>query len=581
MSRGTTVNNVLCRSLPVALFLIAVAGWAAITEAAYRLPDDRAVAWQGNVGVEGGIPARSAVRNCAVSDGAKGDGAADDTAAIKDCITNTDAGSTAYLPPGIYRITDTISLNKGITLRGAGPDKTIIRAESDITYAIAVGAGGSPAKGIDLVSGYTKGSTRLTLADADDISAGDFVRVDELNDPSIPVSASGDGGTCTWCSRENGNRARSQIVQVTAKEGNAITITPPFFFTFSSRRAPQAQKLRALTQYAGVEDLTIQNGAGTGSGKRINLRFTGAANSWARNIKINTCGKRCIEVATDNYRIEIRDSYITKCIDRVNSDSCYGTLVATSSGCLVENNIYDGTADSVMLAWGASGNVVAYNYSHDVHRTHNQATWFWPTTWSHGAHTSYNLWEGNDDIGLNWDNYWGTNSHNTTFRNRLHGKDETVAYKAGFHQNVGSLITGSNNRYMNVIGNVLGTSGWSDTYEANDSPFWRTSAIYALGQGKDEKVKSTMLRHMNFDYATKSVKYCSSPGEPGCQGGGESKELPASFYLASKPDWWGSRPWPGIGPDVRGYAVSIPARDRYLGKAPAARPAPPRELSVE
>jgi len=33
---------------------------------------------------------------------------------------------------------------------------------------------------------------------------------------------------------------------------------------------------------------------------------------------------------------------------------------------------------------------------------------------------------------------------------------------------------------------------------------------------------------------------------------GVTHTLPPSFYLASKPNWWGSRPWPGIGPDITG-----------------------------
>lgn len=566
--------------LPAVLFFACVmVGWAAVMEATYRMPEDRTIAWQGNVGVEGGIPARTKERNCADSDGAKGDGAADDTAAIKKCIENTDEGMVAYLPAGTYKITGTISLNKGITLRGAGPDKTIIRTNADIPQLVSVGAGFSYAPGINLVSGYTKGSTILTLADASILSAGDFVRVDELNDSSIPVSATGDGGTCTWCSREKGARARAQIVKVTEKKGSRITIAPPLFFNFSSDHSPQAQKLQKLTQYAGVEDLTIQNDQETTSGKRVNLNFSGAANSWARNVKIDTCGKRCIDLNQDNYRVEVRDSYITKCLDQFNSDACYGTPVQASSSCLVENNIYDGTADSIILAWGASGNVIAYNYAHAVHRTSKQATWFWNTTWSHGAHTSYNLWEGNDDTGLNWDFYWGTHSHNTAFRNRLHGKDETVNYDK-YHQNAAAVTIGNYNRYMNVVGNVLGTSGWSDRYEA-DSDYWTYNAVYGLGRGRDAKVKSTLLRHMNFDYATKSVKYCNSPGEPGCQEASESRNLPASLYLASKPSWWGNRLWPAIGPDVPSYAVSIPAKDRYLGKESARRPAPPRLLLVE
>jgi len=31
-----------------------------------------------------------------------------------------------------------------------------------------------------------------------------------------------------------------------------------------------------------------------------------------------------------------------------------------------------------------------------------------------------------------------------------------------------------------------------------------------------------------------------------------SHALPASFYLSSKPSWWGTMPWPAIGPDVMG-----------------------------
>jgi hypothetical protein len=47
-----------------------------------------------------------------------------------------------------------------------------------------------------------------------------------------------------------------------------------------------------------------------------------------------------------------------------------------------------------------------------------------------------------------------------------------------------------------------------------------------------------------------------------------SQTLPASFYLNSKPSWFGSVPWPPIGPDVTGgdisgvagHAYKIPAR---------------------
>jgi hypothetical protein len=46
--------------------------------------------------------------------------------------------------------------------------------------------------------------------------------------------------------------------------------------------------------------------------------------------------------------------------------------------------------------------------------------------------------------------------------------------------------------------------------------------------------------------------------------------LPPSFYLSAKPSWWGTLPWPGIGPDVSGgvpesggHAYNNPAKDCY------------------
>jgi hypothetical protein len=48
-----------------------------------------------------------------------------------------------------------------------------------------------------------------------------------------------------------------------------------------------------------------------------------------------------------------------------------------------------------------------------------------------------------------------------------------------------------------------------------------------------------------------------------------SQALPASFYLSAKPAFFGSVPWPPIGPDVTngtetsGHAFRIPARRCY------------------
>jgi hypothetical protein len=62
----------------------------------------------------------------------------------------------------------------------------------------------------------------------------------------------------------------------------------------------------------------------------------------------------------------------------------------------------------------------------------------------------------------------------------------------------------------------------------------------------------------------------NSPGAKITWAGSLTHTLPASFYLSTEPSWFGSVPWPAIGPDVSGglsnaygYAYAIPAEVCY------------------
>ena len=64
-----------------------------------------------------------------VSPAAVGDGVADDTAAIQAALNMTNVGKTVYLPPGTYRITQTLALHgpgSGSTVIGHGRDTHIV-----------------------------------------------------------------------------------------------------------------------------------------------------------------------------------------------------------------------------------------------------------------------------------------------------------------------------------------------------------------------------------------------------------------------------------------------------------------------
>ncbi|MFH1510348.1 MAG: dockerin type I domain-containing protein [Candidatus Woesearchaeota archaeon] len=519
------------------------------------IPPERRIDWQGTVGVEGGIPIRTAI--CQTLN--PGDN-------IQTALNNCPTGQVVYMNEGTYTVTKTIVIPASRTLRGAGMDKTIILSNSNIDPIVRIGSGYTEAAGINIQSGYNKGSNQIVVASSSTISVGDLIRIDELNDAIIPVTQIGYEGACGWCSRDNGNRVRAQVVKVTAKNGNTLDITPALFFDSASSKDPQIQKLQPTTKFAGVEDLTIKNSASGGTSGRVNLNFYSAENCWAKNIKIDTCGKRGIDIRLDNYRIEIRDSYIERCLDTENSDTCYGLQLGYSSSCLIENNIFYDTSDGPMLMWGASGNVVSYNYLYDVHKDRELDSWFWPDALAHGAHTSYNLYEGNIMVCFASDFIWGSNSHNTFFRNQFLGKHPLITWNPGTMQTA-AFGLGSKNNFMNIVGNVLGTSGFNDRYEINaPSDIPSSKPIYINGMFNDNRPRETVLRHANYDYYSNSVKYCDGSGEPGCQGGDASKTLPTSLYLPSKPSWWCSDlAWPAIGPDLNLMAGNIPAKVRYEG----------------
>src|SRR6185436_12895317 len=79
------------------------------------IPEDRRIEWK--PGIPGGIPVYPPFAS--VKDppyGAKGDGKADDTAAIQKAIDACPPGKAVLLPAGTYRLTGVIKLMKGVAL---------------------------------------------------------------------------------------------------------------------------------------------------------------------------------------------------------------------------------------------------------------------------------------------------------------------------------------------------------------------------------------------------------------------------------------------------------------------------------
>jgi hypothetical protein len=269
---------------------------------------------------------------------------------------------------------------------------------------------------------------------------------------------------------------------------------------------------------------------------------------------------------TKVFRSEVRDSYVHHAHNYNPGANAYGISIENqTTESLVENSIVYYLNGGLMMDSAGPGNVAAYNYVDLMFgRDYPNAPWLTgDLVANHCAHPFMNLWEGNLGSQITADNIHGSSSHQTFFRNYV---DREFA---GFVQtgNLTDVVFSANNRYMNLVGNVLGRAGDAAipgaVYEQTNGNCLDTVAVYKFGYPancavstiSDPQVAATVLRTGNYDYVTGGAVW--DPAFP-------EKPLPPSLYLTAKPDYFGATAWPPIGPDVAGQVSDIPARLRFL-----------------
>jgi len=523
------------------------------------IPNDRKIDWS-TAGIPGGIPERTTV--CATIDSAVyGNGTTDATDAIQNAIDGCPDGQVVYLPKGTYIVHDTIHLNDYDTLRGAGPGKTILKHVGGYSRSMVDMRGSIYYQLATLhkthnVLQANKDSKVITLSNTSGIKPGDILLINQLNDNDV-VDPAGVEGKCTYCGYEGGNRVLGQLVEVAAVAGTQVTLKLPLHWTYKTNLNPWAYQVdaSAMIRQAGLEDLTLTQ---DNPEVEFMIEMDGAQYSWVKNVEIKNIQRRGMWII-DSLQNEIRECYVHVGIDGYGRDRGYGIFLDLhSSNNLVEDNILS-TIDGggVMTGGGASGNVIAYNYLHDI--LFDDPWWLIASpSINHAPHPKMNLWEGDTGIKAEADIIHGSSSHNTIFRSQMKGwQSDTITTRNN------AIEIAAKNTYMNVVGSVLGTPGKSNRYEVlPGQPYddWSDKVIWVLGVGSgvnDPKVAATLLRHGNFDYVTNSVVW-----DPAIA----NHDLPVSLYLSGMPEWWcRETPWPPIGPDVAGYHNDIPAKRRFEG----------------
>ena len=388
----------------------------------------------------------------------------------------------------------------------------------------------------------------------------------------------------------NGVHARGQIVYVSNVSGTTLTISPGLYGAYTD--SPVVYPITMTASYAGVENLQVYADK---TGYAANFGIQACAYCWVKGVESNYTDGDHVEVYW-GFHDEVRDSYFSNAF--LHAPGSYDSdvdLADKTSASLVENNIFERTHASIMLEWGAAGNVIGYNYMEAGYDSGAPSVVIGGVDY-HGAHPQFNLQEGNVGIQIYFDSVWGSSSDNTSFRNWVLGSDavdypETAGARAtisGGPTVACSALAANKTCYPfqasrafqvsylsvrdNFVGNVVGSTaqesniGYSSGVSAynsgsgqTDALQWPSTRLYdttvygytfgygeasdtGTGSGDSTTAYTTALLHGNYGNISSAIVWRS----------GLPTTLPATFYQSGKPSWWGSLPYPAIGPDVTG-----------------------------
>src|SRR6266852_4383684 len=285
------------------------------------LSADRRTVWNPGLNSVGGVPNRTTI--CAnINASTYGNGTQDATAGIQAAINACPLGQVVQLSAGTFTINnDIVFVNRGITLRGAGPTSTLLRRTNGATPGsyipgvmmpvIIVGPTrwASPGTSFNLASDAVKGtsSVQLTSAPPGGLSSGQIVLIDELSGAGWRTDPAGRGqiwassdwrvvyqhhnpsqgsmddpwpDVAQWFSRPDRVTAELKEVQGYDAATRTVTFTSPFHIDYRASHTAQLYVYPEIhVKNAGVEDLKLQGGD---DGQ---LRFEVAAYSWVARVE--------------------------------------------------------------------------------------------------------------------------------------------------------------------------------------------------------------------------------------------------------------------------------------------------------
>ncbi len=545
----------------------------------------------------------------------------DDTARIQKAIASCPAGQVVSLAAGTFTIAEgnLVLVNKGITLRGAGPGKTILTRTGGATLG-SYAPGSSPSPMIFLGPEQYNNTTTATLltatakhgqrsvevASAAGFSVGQTVLLDEASGASWQPDVQGLGQIwaspdyrVVWqkhnpaqpnfddfsagqfpnqagtagCWFSNCDRPTAEFHRISAISGKTITFDSPV--TISYRVGHQAQLYyfrKPHTVQAGIEQMTVEHG------DNDNIQFSWCTYCWASHVE-STMWLGAGFSISNSFRVELKEFYVHQPVWPVPGGGGYNiSLQNGSSEILIWNGISVlGNKVMVGRASGA-GSVTAYNYM-DMGFISGSDSWQEAgLNNSHMVGSHHMLFEGNYSFNIESDQTHGNAIYNTFFRNHVSGfrakftdyLNHTVIDDIKQRAN-GPLRTASPHAYSywnSLVGNVFGVPNQMTGFIYGDQVLangvWPPQILMMgwndlPGQVYDPAVIKTNFVDGNFDYLTHSLKWSQAS---------KTQALPNSLFRSHAPAFFDGYTWPWVAPAGSVKLYKLPAQERYAAGTP-------------
>lgn len=432
----------------------------------YSLPANRSANWTPGttVGVIGGIPiTRNTLINVTNAPYfASNTGGIDATLAIQsglnDAITANN-GSVVYLPAGLY-------VCSGGIINIQGKSNYTIRGQVDVNNNLLSTIAFTGNNSVGIYLGYSddylwnypsinnvvtgsvaQGTTTLLITDTTPFIVGQLIKITTQNQTGNAALTSGAVPTLHVFGNAN---VRSQMSSVVSKTAYALNISPGLYYDSTSLQVNAFATFGTSTG-VGVENLSIDLTSGQVA---YGVQLEECVNSWFKNITAknsNSYGFYLIDCLNTEMRYCFQNM-----LNHAGTNGA-GLLFESNSACLIEDNILYSSFPNVEVNFGSCGNVFGYNF---YYMCSSSGGFGFGIDTNHGAHNSFNLYEGSIATNLECDGFFGSSSEDVVYRN--------------WFTSVSPFMTGPNNplklkrftRNYTVVGNIFGTTGVAiSTYE--------------------------------------------------------------------------------------------------------------------